>query len=175
MCGINAMNNFNTAFEFSMEKEGYESNDPDDAGGHTRFGISKKYHPKMWENGPPSWEQAREFYRAEFWNRCRCPELPSGVDIAVFDAAIPSGTDDAARWLQAALKVKVDGVIGSKTLLAASKVRPEPIIRAITISRQQHYATLKMYKKYGDGWFGRALDCYSLAMATVEGGANVCE
>jgi lysozyme family protein len=169
------MDNFNTAFEFSMKKEGCESDDPADAGGKTRYGISSVYHPKMWQNGPPSWDQAREFYRAQFWDKCRCPELPSGLDIAVFDAAIPSGIDDAARWLQAALKVKVDGVIGSKTLLAASKVRPEPIIRAITISRQQHYARLKTYPRFGAGWFGRALDCYSLAMAKVEGGANVCK
>ena len=166
------MNNYKVAFTFSMLAEGYESDDPDDAGGHTRFGISKVYHPDMWRNGPPTWEDAIAFYRREFWNKCRCGELPNGLDIVVFDSAIPSGIDDAGRWLQQALKVKVDGVIGSKTLLAASRVRPEPIIRAITISRQQHYATLAAYKKYGAGWFGRSLDCYSLALANVEGGAR---
>lgn len=159
--------NFKKALEFSLLQEGVDSNHPDDDGGKTRYGISSRYHPAMWLSGPPTREQAEEFYRREFWNELRCDDLPEGVDIAVFDAAIPSGPRDAAIWLQKSCGAKADGWIGPKTIAAAMKVHPSIIIRGITARRQLHYIGLADFHVFGAGWFNRSLDCYRTALANM--------
>ncbi|MBU70853.1 glycosyl hydrolase 108 family protein [Spongiibacter sp.] len=162
--------NYKVAFTFSMLKEGVDADDPADPGGKTRYGISSVYPPAMWENGPPSWDDAVDFYRREFWQICRCDELPSGIDIVLFDAAIPSGPGDAIRWLQRALGAKQDGLFGPKTLAAVQRARPETVIRDITAFRLQHYVPLSAYGRFGLGWFRRAIECYGLGIANINPG-----
>ena len=161
--------NFGKAFSFSSDAEGYDSNHPHDDGGHTRYGISKRFHPKMWKNGPPQWKDVPPFYKEEFWDKCRCDELPPGADVVVFDAAIPSGPGDAIRWLQAAVGAKQDGLIGPKTLAAVRRSNPLSMVRKITVSRLRHYAGLSDYKHFGLGWFNRAIKCFDLAACIIRG------
>jgi lysozyme family protein len=39
---------------------------PGDHGGRTRWGISERAHPEAWRAGPPSEDQARKIYEAEY-------------------------------------------------------------------------------------------------------------
>jgi lysozyme family protein len=61
-------------------------------------------------------KELEQIYRSGYWNKCRCDELPTGIDYAVFDAAVNSGPGRGAKWLQAAVGAKQDGNIGPKTL-----------------------------------------------------------
>jgi len=43
-----------------------DTNNPNDSGGRTKFGISQVYNPIEWVNGPPTFERAKQFYLEVF-------------------------------------------------------------------------------------------------------------
>jgi lysozyme family protein len=53
-----------------------------------------------------------------YWDEAGCDKLPFPVSYMVFDAAVNSGPSRADKWLQAALGVEQDGILGKKTLTA---------------------------------------------------------
>ena len=55
-------------------------------------------------------------YRARYWDAVAGDELPEGLDLAVFDFAVNSGPVRAVAYLQAALGVAQDGIVGPVTL-----------------------------------------------------------
>jgi lysozyme family protein len=72
--------------ELVLRHEGVWDDNPTDAGGRTAYGISSRYHPEAWANGPPTREQAIAIYLSDyvapFWNVD--PDVkPQLVDIAV--------------------------------------------------------------------------------------------
>ena len=102
-------------------------NHPKDPGGMTNLGCTKK----VWEEhcGHEVDEKTMRaltpadvapLYKTKYWDKVRGDELPSGVDYAVFDAAINSGPGRAAKWLQTCVGVEPDGGIGPKTLAAVA-------------------------------------------------------
>ena len=65
---------FIEAVNFVLSAEGYKSEDPDDAGGRTIFGISENSHPtqvkEMWDlPKEEARKKAIEIYRTEYWNK----------------------------------------------------------------------------------------------------------
>ena len=62
-------------------------------------------------------------YKRKYWDKVAGDLLPSGLDYAVFDAAINSGPGRAAKWLQELVGVTADGAIGPGTLAAAPNWR----------------------------------------------------
>ena len=52
------------------------------------------------------------------------------------DPGINSGVKRGAEWLQRALGVKADGVIGPKTIAAAQRARALPVIRDACANRR---------------------------------------
>ena len=63
-------------------------------------------------------QEVHEIYRAQYANVIRYDHLPAGLDYAVFDVAVNSGTKRASRFLQAIVGQRTDGVIGMQTLQA---------------------------------------------------------
>lgn len=133
------MADFNIALPRTLIFEGGYANDPNDAGGETYCGISRKAWPDWvgWERvdlakaagvkPDPNDTQLHgmlwDFYFTNFWKPLRCDEIAS-QDIAnyLFDFAVNSGRGDAVKALQWALNkvtasdLKIDGIIGPKTL-----------------------------------------------------------
>lgn len=110
------------AIEFVLRMEGGETveNNPNDPGGETKFGISNKAYPNL-DIANLTKDAAKEIYKKDYWEPCRCDELPTALAIAVFDTAVNQGTGKARRLLQTALGVIADGVIGEQTITAAHK------------------------------------------------------
>lgn len=123
---------WNEAIAFVLEMEGGYTMDPDDPGGETNFGISKKSYPNL-DIKHLSRQDAVEIYHRDFWVPCRCADLPRSWAISVFDCAVNQGTRVSIRLMQIALGVVVDGVIGEKTLAAAHGSTP----RAVKVSLAQ--------------------------------------
>jgi lysozyme family protein len=100
--------------------EGGYVDDPDDRGGETKFGISKKAYPKL-DIKNLTLRQASAIYLQDYWDACRCDDMDDMMAVLVFDAAVNHGARRAAMFLQRLVNSKMDGVIGNKTLAALRK------------------------------------------------------
>lgn len=97
-------NNYDFCITEVLKSEGGYSNDPDDRGGATNFGITiadyKKYINKA---GTPddvrnmTVDQAKAIYKTRYWNAVDGDNLPSGVDYTVFDYGVNSGVARAKK------------------------------------------------------------------------------
>lgn len=147
---------FDLAFEVVIGHEGGYVNDPDDPGQATKFGISQRAFPAEDIIGL-TLERAKEIYMAKYWNTAKCDLLPQAVARVHFDTAVNQGVGTAAKILQKAAGVVVDGAIGPKTLEAAGRITAT----RYTVFRLSNYMKIigKRPKsaKYARGWAKRAL------------------
>ena len=118
---------FNSAFNLLMQNEGGYVYNANDKGGETKYGISKRAYPNE-DIKNLTLERAQEIYKRDYWDRCKCDQLPDCLSVAVFDFAVNSGTNRAIKLLQKALNVKADGIIGNETIGAANRLKPRKIL-----------------------------------------------
>ena len=150
------MSNFDRAVSFVFAQEGGYVNDPHDAGGETRYGISKRRYPAE-DIKNLTIDRARELYRRDYWDKNRCGDLPGHMALAVFDAAVNGGAP--IRWLQMALGASIDGAIGPKTIAAAHACKDNPrAVRDMLASRMMYLTALPGWSRYGLGWTRRVVD-----------------
>ena len=128
------------AIEFVLKAEGGYTLDPNDPGGETNFGISKKAYPAL-DIKNLTVDQAKDIYRRDYWQACECDQLAYPFDIATFDCAVNQGVGMAKRLLQIALGVNVDGVIGDKTVSASFKADVQSVKKLLS-ERLAAYARL---------------------------------
>ena len=158
--------NFNACMAEVFRHEGGYANDPQDPGGETNMGISRRSYPKEDIRGMTR-ERAAAIYRRDFWNRVRGDDLPDGLDMVAFDAAVNSGPSRGAKWLQQGVGVTADGKIGPATIAAAkSTYAPAAIQRAVGF-RMAFLKGLPTWPTFGKGWAARleAVEKAALAMA----------
>lgn len=102
------MNNFERALKFIAPIEGFISNDPDDKGRLTIFGISSRSHKnavlkmkKLIDEGKKeeAYEIAKKIYYEVYWLKTGCDGLPFPFNVVVFDTAVNCGRSTATRLL----------------------------------------------------------------------------
>jgi lysozyme family protein len=120
----------------------------------TRFGVSAAAYPHL-EIQTLSREQAVAIYAKDYWNLILGDQLPPRLGIAVFDMAVNSGVDGAARTLQVSLGLNPDGVIGPQTIAAARTLDQEHAIAYFLAQRTLRNAQSKKWGVYGKGWSRR--------------------
>ena len=154
--------NFDECLSMLLKHEGGFVNHPKDPGGMTNLGITKQVYEEFHgvdidEEGMRNLKKAdvEPIYRSNYWNRCRCQDLPSGVDWAVFDFAVNAGTGRAAKALQKAVETEPDGSIGPLTLMQVKNHEVVNIINRIAIYREQFYRSLSTFDTFGKGWIKR--------------------
>lgn len=113
------MGKWDTAIAFVLEMEGGYTLDPNDPGGETNFGISKKAYPDL-DIKNLTVDQAKDIYHRDYWMPCRCDNLPAPWATALFDMAVNQGTDRAIKTLQETFGLTPDGIIGPATLAAVN-------------------------------------------------------
>lgn len=149
---------FEDAIGFVLKYEGGYVNDPDDPGGETKFGISKKSYPDR-DIKALSIADATQIYREDFWDKYGIEKLPPWIRLHVFDAAVNQGPVPAIMMLQKALEmVPVDGILGQTTALAAHKAHPIKLTVAYTNERKSRYGRSATFKTFGAGWLSRLVD-----------------
>mgnify|MGYP003657230111 CR=1 FL=1 len=162
--------NFEKALAHVLESEGGFSNHKLDPGGMTNLGCTKA----VWEEfvGHPVSEadmraltpaDVAPLYKRKYWDRVAGDLLPSGLDYAVFDAAINSGPGRAAKWLQEVAGVPADGSIGKQTLAAIDAFSPLEIIAQYNDKRLQFLEALPTFATFGRGWSNRVSAVQSIA------------
>ena len=155
-------------------QEGGYSNDPNDPGGATNFGVTLAAWAE-WEQRPVTPEEIRNltrpqvvpFYAGRYWNALRCWALGPGVDVMNFDFGVNAGVGASARLLQQAVGVTVDGIVGPITALAARGMGAAPLITALHASHTAYYRSLAEFSLYGTDWLRRTDECRDVAMAML--------
>src|SRR3990172_2815268 len=146
------MSAFDSAVAHVLVHEAGYSNDPRDPGGETNWGISKRQYPTV-DIKNLTRVQAIEIYRRDYWDKCRCGDLPPALGFVVMDCAVNQGCDEksdfyAQRNLQRAIGAKDDGRIGPRTIATALTAGIGAVARFQT-ARLRRYAALKTWATYG--------------------------
>jgi lysozyme family protein len=156
---------FDKSIEFVFRWEGGYSNDPADAGGETKYGISKKAYPNL-NIANLTEVQAKVIYEKDYWKASYCNLLPYPLSLAVFDYAVNAGPSRAVKALQGAVGASPDGVWGPQTLAkineAVKKVGTKRLAVHLCNERANFYVDLVTKKpsqiKFLKGWMRRVFD-----------------
>lgn len=128
------MANYNIAYNKVIKVEGGYVNDPDDAGGETYMGISRKFNPnaKFWKvideiksknksitnkemnailkKNNTIIGEIKNIYKNKYWDKLYLDNLNSQkIAEELFDTAVNMGVSVAIKILQNSLRVKTDG------------------------------------------------------------------
>jgi len=166
--------NWDKSFDLVMQSEGGYVNDPQDNGGETNFGVTKKtwaeYLGRSINDGEMkalTIETVKPFYRKMYWEKCRCDELPSGLDYAVFDFAVNAGTTQSAKLLQRSVGADADGIIGKNTLALIYATHVDDVLEAFSNQKRDFYKTIVMRNptqtKFLNGWLNRIKNVFTSA------------
>lgn len=150
---------FDQAFDRLLGREGGYSNNAADHGGETRYGITIAVARANGYAGDMKTlpiDFAKAIYRKSYWIPCHCDDLPDAVRYDVFDAAVNSGGRQSAKWLQRAVGVADDGVIGPVTLAAVASC--PNVANKFNGQRLQFMTTLPNWPQFGKGWARRIAD-----------------
>lgn len=162
--------NFAEALQKVLHEEGGFVNHPEDPGGMTNLGVTKRVWEE-WTGHPVDEKTMRNLtpvavapmYRAKYWDKIKGDDLPDGVDYCVFDAAVNSGTGRAAKWLQACVGVEPDGGIGPKTLAAVAAFDPKVLVEDYAKRRLSFLMDLPHWGTFGKGWTRRVANMQASA------------
>ena len=146
--------NFDQAFEQLTGHEGGYVNDRRDAGGETKYGISKRSYPGE-DIAGMTLERARAIYLRDYWGPAGCDALPDGAKLQVFDMAVNAGVKTATRAVQKAVGETIDGVLGPRTLLAIQSMPAARFIARFNGARLFYLASLSDWPAFGRGWVNR--------------------
>lgn len=141
-----------------LEHEGGYVNHPQDPGGETNHGITKRTARENGYTGSMrtmTRAQAVEIYRKAFWQRYRADQMPEAVAFQFLDACINHGYGNAARMLQRAAGVADDGVIGAVSLAAVNKLPENDLLLRFNAERIVFYTKLSTFTTFGKGWVKR--------------------
>lgn len=128
------MADFEQAVSFVFKHEGgYTPGIPDDPGGETNFGISKRAFPDL-DIKNLTIDQAKEIYRKHYWNVELDGEPDQKLANCLLDCAVNQGPSFAAKLH-----------------------RPYCDLICVQVERLIRYATLNK-PKFNHSWFYRVLD-----------------
>jgi lysozyme family protein len=159
---------FERAFKVVIGEEGGMSLNPADPGNWTggsqgsgvlrgtKYGIAASAHPTL-NIVALTLEEAQAIYKTEYWDKMRGDNLPPTLALLVFDAAVNCGPSRAAKWLQVAVGVAQDGIIGPATLAAVESHRGTgaTVCAEYMARRTVFMADLPTWRVFGLGWARR--------------------
>jgi lysozyme family protein len=160
-----AYDNWRHCLEMILHHEGGYVDHPDDPGGETNLGVTKKVY-EDWGGTKDmkdlTVEDVEPIYLENYWNRVKGDDLPSGLDLCVFDFGVNAGTGRAAKYLQGMVGATQDGAIGPMTIEAVNKYCDEhgvdQAIGEYQHKRQGYYEGLRHFATFGRGWTRRVTE-----------------
>jgi uncharacterized protein (TIGR02594 family) len=172
---------FDMALAHVLKMEGGFSNDPYDPGGPTNFGITLRTyatHVGRTLDGSSraglvsqlraiAPETVRAIYHTRYWSPAGCADMPPGLDLMHFDAAVNHGVGGAIRLMQRAVHVEADGEIGPVTRRAIAVTDSQEVIRRYAMLREERYRALPHFWRFGRGWLNRVKATKAAALAAV--------
>lgn len=140
------MSDFNSAFQYVLINEGGFSNDPDDSGGATNFGITHDDLAKFLGHGVStsdvrdmSQDTAQAIYEAFYWSPLHLDNVnDNGMATCIFDTGVNRGISVGAKYAQ-----RVCNDLGSN-IVVDGKIGP------ISIGQINQYKAAKFIQHYYD-------------------------
>lgn len=146
-------------FEIALEKvlifEGGYVDHPNDPGGETNFGITKAVYDNYRKSKDLEMQsvryieqnEIREIYYNLYWKKGNCHNMRPFEAIAHFDSCVNHGIRQSSLFIQRAVvnngqSIKIDGMVGPKTLDALSKCNQKDIIDHYIKQRDDFYNML---------------------------------
>jgi len=169
-----AQENYDKCLETILHHEGGYVIHPSDPGGETNLGVTKRVYEEW--GGEKDMkdllvEDVAPIYEKNYWGRTKCDDLPSGLDLCVFDFAVNAGPGRSAKYLQTMIGTTADGGIGPNTLMALNNyVESEGVegaIRNFQTARQEYYESLGTFEVFGKGWTRRVDETTELAIEMI--------
>lgn len=158
--------NFDKAFELLIGHEGGYTQNPKDAGNWTggkvgvgvnkgtKYGIAANSYPNL-DIKNLTLNQAKAIYKRDYWDKVKGDQLQPELAFHVFDMAVNSGVARGIKLLQKTVGTGEDGIIGPKTLTAASAMNVNQAVQVYNANRLQFYTSLSSFSTFGKGWVNR--------------------
>lgn len=153
---------FEDALKLILAFEGGFSDDPNDPGGRTNFGITQNtYDPTRQKDVKNiTQDEVSKIYQNSYWRDSRCDAINTvSPNLATihFDCAVNCGVGRAIRLLQGVLGVTTDGIIGPDTL---SKIDDSRELKTSYLARRKlYYDSLIQARpnlaQYRSSWYHR--------------------
>ncbi len=148
------MSNFSVTFDRIIGHEAGYVNNPNDPGGETKWGISKRTYPHL-NIAALTRQDAMKIYYTDFWLVIQGDSMPEAWAFQCMDFAINSGIQTAIRYLQRAVGVADDGHVGSITLSALGKMDVNDFILRYNAERLDYMTKLSNWPNASRGWVRR--------------------
>ena len=161
------MDRFEKIFDYLLKVEGGYSNDKNDRGGKTKYGIIESEAREYGYKGDMrdmSLEIAREIYNKKYYHKNGLDTLKSDkIALSICDFIVNAGKWGAKK-AQAALNelgfdLRVDGILGEKSLAALNEVDENKFLEKYHDLQRRYYRVLAAnkpsQKKFLTGWFNR--------------------
>lgn len=163
------MSTIDTIFDAIIRREGGYVNHPADQGGPTNFGITAQTLGTWRKLGRPATAaevqaltetEARAIYRQQYVTGPGFDAVthPALLHLLV-DSAVHSGPKRAVQWLQLALGVTADGIIGPKTRAALAAADQGALYRKVLGQRLRYLGRLitndPKQSAFAAGWMNR--------------------
>ena len=151
-----------------LRREGGYTNHPADKGGPTNFGITQEVL-SSWRKRPVSLDEvkaldkneARTIYKARYIDPFSFVTGPK-LRALVIDAGVNHGVSRATKWLQEALGVEPDGVVGPKTERAMQMAQSQIVYRVFLRRRIVFYGQIikndPSQAVFAEGWMRRVAE-----------------
>ena len=152
--------NFAACLAAVLRYEGGFVNHPADPGGATMKGVTQAVYDRFRRTRGLTPQSVRlildselqAIYRLQYWDAVNGDTLDKGVDLAVFDPAVNSGSARAKQWLAAS--------VGGSSI---------DTIKRVCAKRLSFVQGLKTWATFGKGWGRRIADVEALAIKMAAG------
>lgn len=154
---------FSMTVNHLLQVEGGYVNDPSDAGGETKFGISKRRYPDL-NISSLTPEHARMLYHRDYWLKFNCDALPAPLAVFLFDCQVNHRPRLGPQLIQSALRagLRIDGYIGPITLRAALNANLDEVMPELFAMRADFYHDMTLanssQERFLLGWFRRLFE-----------------
>jgi len=171
--------NYESALAHVLESEGGWSDDSTDAGGATMKGVTFAVFKEFKRNPHLTKDDLRnisnqdihDIYKQLYWDKIHGDDLPAGIDYAVFDSAVNMGVGRASKFIQEAVGVTADGVLGPASLSAIQKADPKELIEKFSELKNNFYHGIVESRpdqvKYLNGWLIRVTKVKSTSESMI--------
>ena len=171
-----ASSTYDDALARVLAHEGGYVNHPADPGGPTNFGITLAEYSAFKGRKVTAADvramplaDAKAIYRGKYWARVRGDDLPAGLDYAVFDYGVNSGTARAAKVLQRVCGLPDDGKLTDAVIAAVKARKATDLVNRLCDERLAFLQRLKTWPTFGAGWRRRVAEVRAAALQMAAG------